>query len=333
MTKTISHADCENAAIQTARRDAIEKAGLVFINSVTVVENSQVVKDEIKASIKAVILNQDYTNGYGKPKYVANDDFGKYTVKVRVLVQNTSDYNPYRNIAAVNNYENTDATVVPFNIPVQASSGRTIQQPVSNNTLVNSNRRSFDGWVGLGYGLISGSSSTIYWTSPVSGNRSYVNNFQRGELSGLALEGGINFNDYFGVRANFSYYESKGDIYSQSYNIWLSNGSLNVSSYKIAAQLIAACTFDEIKPYIGVGAGANITATTLANYGSHSSDLPNTGSTSFYLPISAGVEWKFARDAGAVVDYTYNYDAVVSSDQFTQLAPQSQFSLCLRWYF
>ncbi|MFA6076215.1 MAG: outer membrane beta-barrel protein [Negativicutes bacterium] len=324
MTKTTSHADCENAAVQAARRDAIEKAGGIFISSVTVVENNQVTKDEIKARVHAEILRQDTSGNYGKTQFQPNGDYGKYCVSVRLLVQNTSDYNPYRNVAANS----------PVVFPTQNQvSGRAIEQPVQYNTYDTSGRR-IEGWLGIGYGLIAGSNSTIYWTSPTAGNRSYANNFQRGELAGLALEGGVKFNDYFSARANFSYFASKGDVYAQYETMWLSNGSINVDSYKIAAQLIAACPFGEIKPYIGFGAGANITTTVLANtYGTRNSDLPNSGTTALFFPISAGLEWMVAKDTGVVADYTYNYSVGTSADQFALLAPQSQLSCWLRWYF
>ncbi|MEI6287057.1 MAG: hypothetical protein WCP79_11190 [Bacillota bacterium] len=334
MTKTISHADCENVAVQTARRDALERAGLTFISSLTVVENNQVVKDEIKASIKAVILNQDFSSGYGTPKFEINSDYGKYTVKIRVQVQNTSDYNPYRNIIAGNSYENTKPVAVPVNIPVQSqATGRIIQESAPDNTLFSSRQRN-DSWLGFGFGVIGGASSTINWTSPNDGTSNYANNFQRRELSGLALDGGVKFNNYFAARANFSYFASRGDVYAQYDTMWLSNGSVDVAAYKIAAQLIAACPMGELVPYIGLGAGVNVTTTALAyTYGAQKSDLPNSGTTTFYLPISAGIEWVLIKDASVVADYTYNYNIGSSADQFAQLAPPSQISGWLRWYF
>ena len=113
MTRSTTHEQCENIAIQTARRDALEKAGGVFINSVTVISNNAVTKDEIRSQVNALILQQDTSGSYGKPQFQSNGDFGKYSVKVRLLVQNTSDYNPYRMSIIAGQFANSQGAKFP----------------------------------------------------------------------------------------------------------------------------------------------------------------------------------------------------------------------------
>ena len=83
-------------AIDYARRNALEKSAGLFVSSVTIVKDNQVVEDSIKTEVHAEILQEDTNNGYGKPVKIDDGDFGRYVVKVRLYVQNKSDYNPYR---------------------------------------------------------------------------------------------------------------------------------------------------------------------------------------------------------------------------------------------
>ena len=87
---------CAELALSYALRDATEKGGKAVIEAVTRVEMFQLVKDEIKLTVKVQVLEQDTSGEYGKAKRVIIGELIKYTARVRVKVQSIDTANPYR---------------------------------------------------------------------------------------------------------------------------------------------------------------------------------------------------------------------------------------------
>ncbi|MEI6287560.1 MAG: hypothetical protein WCP79_13735 [Bacillota bacterium] len=96
MDENASVKSCRQLARLNAMRDATEKAGAMLISSTTVVQMNQVVKDEIKAKSQVQVLSEDVSESYGKAQQVSYGEYGKFVCKVRIQIQNTSSYNPYR---------------------------------------------------------------------------------------------------------------------------------------------------------------------------------------------------------------------------------------------
>jgi hypothetical protein len=92
-TETPDH--CKERALNDARRDATEKAGKMILESETIVKNYQLYLDEIRTYIKVQIVEQDNDPQYGCKKVIIGSDI-KFVAKLRLKVQSTSNYNPFR---------------------------------------------------------------------------------------------------------------------------------------------------------------------------------------------------------------------------------------------
>jgi formylglycine-generating enzyme required for sulfatase activity len=102
---------CADLALTYALRDATEKGGKAVIEAVTKVEMFQLVKDEIKMTVKVQVLEQDTSGDYGKAIRIKAED--KYIAKVRVKVQSIDTANPYREQLAVFEKGKPEGTVLP----------------------------------------------------------------------------------------------------------------------------------------------------------------------------------------------------------------------------
>jgi hypothetical protein len=96
LAENITMKQCEKLALEYAQRDAIEKGGKAVLEAVTKVEMFQLVKDEIKLTVKVQVLEQDTSGEFGKAKRVIVGELIKYIARVRVKVQSIDTANPYR---------------------------------------------------------------------------------------------------------------------------------------------------------------------------------------------------------------------------------------------
>lgn len=87
---------CRNRALESAQRDAMEKAGKMILESETIVKNYKLYLDEIRTQIHAQIIEQDNSPQYGIRRVIKNSNI-TYVAKLRLKVQSISNYNPYRN--------------------------------------------------------------------------------------------------------------------------------------------------------------------------------------------------------------------------------------------
>lgn len=93
---TITESEGKKMARDYAVRDCIEHAGALFVNAVSVVDMNSLTEDKIKTSVQAQILKEDTSGGMGTPVESASGQNTRFVCHVRMLVQNTSSYNPYR---------------------------------------------------------------------------------------------------------------------------------------------------------------------------------------------------------------------------------------------
>lgn len=355
MTKTISHADCENAAVQAARRDAIEKAGGIFVTSVTVVENNQVTRDEIKARINAVILKQDNSGSYGTPQYVVSGDYGKYIVKVRVFVQNTSDYNPYRPLASATVGGASGATGLPVNAGKTAPSNVLTQSTTGNNNYSQTDTkqgispgtpaanqqtyaRRYDerGWAGIGYGFSAAQDATITWKDFSNSAQYRASGFKSSGLSGLSGEIGYGLNEYFSLRAVMSLYNSTGQVVRNNNGSqeWVDNGTLSFMFVRLAGQVLAEYPLGAFRGYIGIGAGIVYDSVDVSNaYGVMSAELKNNQEITWYFPATVGLTYFLDKDWSVSGEYTFMNNADANANSGAALLPSSMATASLKLHF
>ena len=104
---------CRKRALESAQRDAMEKAGKMILESETIVRNYQIYLDEIRTHLKAQILEQDKDPLYGIKREYFGENI-RYVAKLRLKVQSINLFNPYR--MELEEMAQKDSTEPPSNI-------------------------------------------------------------------------------------------------------------------------------------------------------------------------------------------------------------------------
>ena len=88
--------ECKELALTYAERDAIEKGGKAIIQSVTEIEDFQLIKDKVKSRAKVQVIERDNSGDYGKAIRVDEGRVIRFEAQVRLKLQSIDIYNPFR---------------------------------------------------------------------------------------------------------------------------------------------------------------------------------------------------------------------------------------------
>ncbi|MEI6285318.1 MAG: hypothetical protein WCP79_02350 [Bacillota bacterium] len=305
--------DCIKLATDYARRDAMERGGGMIISAVTETNMFEVTKDQVKTSVKVVILREDTSNGYGKPQIITKGDFQVVQLKVRLLVQNASGYNPYREkaiipaavaaaapvVAAVsggNNVNNNYNNVInPLNSNIANSSKTNSDNSIADYTSGQSddwNNIGIHAWLGLG-----GYSNSI----SESNESGYIQNYTFSSKStmspGFNIEVGAK-TKYFGARIKYARASGSGTFTISNYSATYIYPTTSSASafYGQAMVIVPIGQFDA---YGAIGYGANTGSMTI------NAPTPQSSTSDVnFIPISFGADWNFYKYLGLNLDCT-----------------------------